>query len=315
MSFQSPCLDRVIHLLPFVELGGPVVFVRDLAMALPGIHSVVTLTPAPEADDTTDKMFAGVGVSVFYADTPVFTKGLIDSLSGSHVVMHGVQRHQVESADDICNAFPTVYYGYHVSDSRVKASKRFVADQALDPAAELLGPGVDRGEVRRNMKRHSLGKRTGVGLLFGSLRSYDAALVTDCIYELDLEKYHLMVSNPTTLRTAEFPGLTMTLDKMVGAKQGTRCPFVFGNVPNYLNYCQVLINTGCQRINAEAGAAEIPVLPRANRATDIHTLLNRFSDDEVFRQECAERSRKALRENDIRVTSITIRDALFDIRV
>lgn len=290
-------------------------FVRDLAIALPGIHSVITLTPPQEADGSTDKMFAGHGVSVFYADTPYFSKETIKGISGSHVVMHDVEAHQLRSCTEIHETFPAVYYGYTVSDTRVTAKKRFVAHRGLEPGAEIAGPGIDRGEVRKNMQRKRIGgNRIGVGLLYGSLLSYDAALVTDCAYTID-PKFHLMVTNPDTLPRSNFPGLSMTLNKMAEEKRATKCPLVFGNTPTYLNYCQVLIDTGCRRINAEAGAAEIPLLPRAETAAEIHTLLHRFSNDGAFREECSELSRKALRENDIRVTSISIRDALFDVRV
>lgn len=315
MSFKSPCLHRVIHLVPDLKISGVSSFVLDLCESLPGIHSVVTLTRPDELDHTMDKVFAGHGILVYYSDGPYFRASLIRCIHGSHVIMYDATSAMfIPYGDDPGTEFPSVYYGYNVFDGSVKCRHKLVSREDLQAGVEVCTPGVDRSRVRRQLKKQRIaGAGTSIGLFFGSEESYDINLAAAAAAGID-ENLYLMLSDPVNMEM-QHPGLELAISQAAENKRISRCPVVFGTLANYLGYVDAVVDTGCVRINAEAGAAEIPLLPRCRTVEEINRYSKLFREDESFKKECEERSRESIRDTDIRISSITIRNLLFEVHM
>jgi hypothetical protein len=300
-------------MIPDLKLGGPVMFLKELCAALPGIHAVLTLTRPGDIDDTIDKILAGSGISVYYCDEPNFRASTVERLKGSHVIMYDVLNRMLPKDDHPGRGFPSVSYGYHLFDESVEASSKFVASKDLSQKVPVCTPGIDRVAVRKAYKKKSVGGRPCVAVFYGSEKSFDPVFATSLAYGLDPGVYAVL-SDPVNM-DPQSPGLELALRKGAKEKKFSRCPMVLSTLNNYLGYADAVADTGCIRINAEVGAAELPLLPPCTTAEELSELTKRVTKDESFKNECLERSRIATRDTDIRVSSITIRNAIFEIHM
>jgi hypothetical protein len=293
--------------MPKVELGGPAMFVRDFAVHSREFdHSVVGFNSAADADLELDRFLGGYGINTYYLNNERLSQSHLRKLRGTHLVLYDVEaralsgkgRHQASAA------LPSVYYAYGKYDPEVSSTATIWSRPTIDESGLyspdfIMSPGVAKVEVQRyySDRRSQLKGRVGITLLAGRRDSFPTRLAVHLMSMLDTQRWVLLLT--------EFPGmppigLAMAKEAARDNKLLADCKFRPGVAPFYMGFASIHISTGCQRLDAEAGMAKLPVVDGTLPPKEVVANLERCVEDTEYREECIEVGRVAARECDLR---------------
>jgi len=301
MSRSKP---HLVHVMPKVELSGPLMFVRDLAVrAREFDHTIIGFNAAKDADEELDKFLSAYGVDVYYLNSVKLNNGHIRRVGGTHVVFYDLSMRHLDGKRHPGVNYPSMYYAYSTRDPEVRTAVTVYSREdvhELEPDF-VIAPGVAKGECQKyhQSRRALLKERLGVTLLAGRKDKFHTKLAVRLMSALDSKHWVLMLT--------EFPGqdpfgLLAAKEAAIEKKLLAPCKFRPGVATFYLSYATVHLSTGCQRIDAEAGMFKVPIVDGLQPIDGVLEDIDKIVTDPDFRTKARKRSQLAADSCDLRMT-------------
>ena len=250
----------LLHLLPDFRAGAPLAFILDLVRKLPEYsHRLLTNRPVAEVPQYQDELCTKLHLDVRYTAQHEIRRDDVEACRPDVIIAYDVRASDL--ADPIDTA-PYIYYGHYLYDELpgygCSAHVFGNPDVGTTVSPSLyFPPYVDHSLVLEISKKPlPPTRKRAVAILSGRPESFDFEFAAGVINGVDLKRVGFILPRFPTKAGTPFH------DAVIKARENDSavlCEHVPGSTLNAYRRTQLLLSTGCFRIEAELGVLRRPV--------------------------------------------------------